>query len=143
VQQNVLEVALDYLAVGIDPELTTICLQSHLPALAELTLPKSERLRRAPSALRDEGLMLVAAVHVLTLSAMATAILYAAVHLRIAMAAHAAAHVHTVDRGPSHREHVWRQIERDRPLKRGRRIVRGYAALKLLQRVVGLKCARR
>jgi tryptophanyl-tRNA synthetase len=30
-------VALDYLAVGIDPELTTICVQSHLPALAELT----------------------------------------------------------------------------------------------------------
>ncbi len=38
VRHNVLEVALDYLAVGIDPELTTICLQSHLPALAELTL---------------------------------------------------------------------------------------------------------
>jgi len=34
----VLEVALDYLAVGIDPEKTTICLQSHLPVLAELTL---------------------------------------------------------------------------------------------------------
>jgi hypothetical protein len=32
-------------------------------------------------------------------------------------ASHAAAHVHTVDRGPSHREHVWRQIERGRPLK--------------------------
>jgi tryptophanyl-tRNA synthetase len=35
---NVLEVALDYLAVGIDPKQTTICVQSHLPVLAELTL---------------------------------------------------------------------------------------------------------
>jgi tryptophanyl-tRNA synthetase len=38
VQRNVLEVATDYLAVGIDPALTTICVQSALPALAELTL---------------------------------------------------------------------------------------------------------
>jgi tryptophanyl-tRNA synthetase len=38
IRSNVLEVALDYLAVGIDPNLTTICLQSALPALAELTL---------------------------------------------------------------------------------------------------------
>ncbi len=38
VRDNVLEVATDYLAVGIDPAKTTICLQSHLPALAELTL---------------------------------------------------------------------------------------------------------
>ncbi len=33
-----LEVAFDYLAVGIDPAETTICLQSALPALAELTM---------------------------------------------------------------------------------------------------------
>ncbi|BEV01198.1 tryptophan--tRNA ligase [Novosphingobium olei] len=38
VRRNVLEVALDYLAVGIDPDLSTICLQSALPALAELSL---------------------------------------------------------------------------------------------------------
>lgn len=38
VRRNVLEVALDYLAVGIDPDLTTICVQSALPALAELTM---------------------------------------------------------------------------------------------------------
>ncbi len=38
VQRNVLEVAFDYLAVGIDPAITTICVQSALPALAELTL---------------------------------------------------------------------------------------------------------
>jgi len=37
VRDNVLEVALDYLAVGIDPGKTTICLQSALPALAELS----------------------------------------------------------------------------------------------------------
>jgi tryptophanyl-tRNA synthetase len=37
VRRNVLEVALDYLAVGIDPAVTTICVQSGLPALAELT----------------------------------------------------------------------------------------------------------
>ncbi|WP_370677241.1 tryptophan--tRNA ligase [Pleomorphomonas sp. PLEO] len=38
VRRNVLEVAFDYLAVGIDPALTTICVQSALPALAELTM---------------------------------------------------------------------------------------------------------
>lgn len=38
VKRNIIEVALDYLAVGIDPAVTTICLQSALPALAELTL---------------------------------------------------------------------------------------------------------
>ena len=38
VRRNVLEVALDYLAVGIDPVKTTIAVQSALPALAELTL---------------------------------------------------------------------------------------------------------
>ena len=38
VRRNILEVALDYLAVGIDPALSTICLQSALPALAELTM---------------------------------------------------------------------------------------------------------
>lgn len=38
VRRNILEVACDYLAVGIDPTLTTICVQSALPALAELTM---------------------------------------------------------------------------------------------------------
>ncbi|WP_298884914.1 tryptophan--tRNA ligase [uncultured Bradyrhizobium sp.] len=38
VRDNVLEIATDYLAVGIDPNQSTICLQSHLPALADLTL---------------------------------------------------------------------------------------------------------
>ncbi len=35
---NILEVMADYLAVGIDPAHTTFCLQSSLPALAELTM---------------------------------------------------------------------------------------------------------
>lgn len=37
VRENVLEVALDYLAVGIDPAKTTIFIQSMIPALHELT----------------------------------------------------------------------------------------------------------
>src|SRR5215813_4446333 len=58
VQQYVLEVALDYLAVGIDPNQTTICVQSHLPALAELTLlylnfVTVSRLERTPT-IKDE-----------------------------------------------------------------------------------------
>jgi tryptophanyl-tRNA synthetase len=36
--RNVFEVTLDYLAAGIDPARTTICVQSALPALAELTM---------------------------------------------------------------------------------------------------------
>lgn len=38
ISHNILEVMADYLAVGIDPAKTTICLQSALPALAELTM---------------------------------------------------------------------------------------------------------
>ena len=38
VARHVTDVALDYLAVGIDPAKTTICVQSCLPALAELTM---------------------------------------------------------------------------------------------------------
>jgi tryptophanyl-tRNA synthetase len=37
-RENVLEVLLDYLAVGIDPELTTIFIQSMIPQIAELTI---------------------------------------------------------------------------------------------------------
>ena len=54
VRANVLEVVLDYLAVGIDPARTTIALQSGLPALAELTvlylnLVTVSRLERNPT----------------------------------------------------------------------------------------------
>jgi tryptophanyl-tRNA synthetase len=58
VSRNILEIATDYLAVGIDPDLTTICLQSHLPALADLTLLYMNfvtvaRLERNPT-IKDE-----------------------------------------------------------------------------------------
>lgn len=54
VSSNILNVVADYLAVGIDPSLTTICLQSHIPALAELTMYYSNvvsiaRLERNPT----------------------------------------------------------------------------------------------
>ena len=54
VRQNVLEVALDYLAVGIDPQKTTIFIQSLIPEIAELTifylnLVTVNRLRRNPT----------------------------------------------------------------------------------------------
>jgi len=54
VMQHVPEVALDYLAVGIDPAQTTIAVQSRLPALAELTvlylnLVTVARLERNPT----------------------------------------------------------------------------------------------
>ncbi|MGG7568305.1 tryptophan--tRNA ligase [Rhodovulum sp. DZ06] len=56
--RNVLEVAMDYLAVGIDPARSTICLQSHLPALAELSMlylnfVTVARLERNPT-IKDE-----------------------------------------------------------------------------------------
>lgn len=38
IRDNILEVALDYLAVGIDPHQTTIFIQSMVPALSELTM---------------------------------------------------------------------------------------------------------
>lgn len=58
VKRSVMEVALDYLAVGIDPARTTICLQSHLPALAELSMlylnfVTVSRLERNPT-IKDE-----------------------------------------------------------------------------------------
>ncbi|MCT4612636.1 MAG: tryptophan--tRNA ligase [Clostridia bacterium] len=51
---NVLEVAKDYLAAGLDPAKTTICIQSQLPAIAELTmyymnLVTMSRLMRNPT----------------------------------------------------------------------------------------------
>src|SRR5262249_23589756 len=38
VRENILQVALDYLAVGIDPTKTTVFIQSLIPALFELTI---------------------------------------------------------------------------------------------------------
>lgn len=58
VRANVLQVALDYLAVGIDPALTTIFIQSCIPEIAELTifylnLVTVARLERNPT-VKDE-----------------------------------------------------------------------------------------
>ncbi len=54
VSSNILNVVADYLAVGIDPLKSTICLQSALPALAELSmyyanLVSVSRLERNPT----------------------------------------------------------------------------------------------
>ncbi|MGF1758565.1 tryptophan--tRNA ligase [Photobacterium sagamiensis] len=54
VSSNILNVVADYLAVGIDPAKTTICLQSAIPALSELTMYYSNlvsiaRLERNPT----------------------------------------------------------------------------------------------
>lgn len=54
VRDNVLEVALDYLAVGIDPTKTTLFIQSMIPHIAELAviylnLVTVNRLRRNPT----------------------------------------------------------------------------------------------
>ncbi len=38
ITENVFEVAKDYLSVGIDPEITTILIQSQIPEIAELTV---------------------------------------------------------------------------------------------------------
>ena len=54
VRQNVIEVALDYLACGIDPEKSTIFIQSQIPELCELSfyfmdLVTVSRLQRNPT----------------------------------------------------------------------------------------------
>ncbi|MBO4120495.1 tryptophan--tRNA ligase [Cupriavidus gilardii] len=54
VTENVVEVALDYLAVGIDPDKSTLFIQSQVPELAELTqyllnLVTVSRLERNPT----------------------------------------------------------------------------------------------
>lgn len=64
VRENVLQVALDYLAVGIDPHKTTIFIQSLLPQLPELTmyylnLVTWNRLKHNPTVkqeIKDKGL---------------------------------------------------------------------------------------
>jgi len=54
IADHIFDVALDYLAIGIDPEKTTIAVQSQLPALADLTvlylnLVTVSRLERNPT----------------------------------------------------------------------------------------------
>ena len=54
IRDNIIEVALDYLSVGLDPEKTCIFVQSQIPALSELTmyymnLVSLARLKRNPT----------------------------------------------------------------------------------------------
>ena len=54
VRQNVIEVALDYLSVGLDPQKSTLFIQSQIPELCELTfyfmdLVSVSRLQRNPT----------------------------------------------------------------------------------------------
>ena len=54
IRDNIIEVALDYLSVGIDPAKSTICIQSALPALHALSfyylnLVTTQRLSRNPT----------------------------------------------------------------------------------------------
>ncbi len=61
VRQNVIEVALDYLACGLDPAKTTIYIQSQIPELCELTfyfmdLVSVSRLQRNPTVKTEIGM---------------------------------------------------------------------------------------
>ena len=54
IRENIMEVALDYLSVGIDPEKSTIFIQSHISELTELSfyymnLVTVSRLQRNPT----------------------------------------------------------------------------------------------
>ena len=54
VRQNIIEVALDYLSCGLDPEKTTLLIQSQIPELCELSfyymnLVTVSRLQRNPT----------------------------------------------------------------------------------------------
>ena len=54
VRQNILEVALDYLSAGLDPEKSTIFIQSMVPELYEMTayymdIVTVSRLQRIPT----------------------------------------------------------------------------------------------
>ncbi len=61
---NIRELVIDYLAVGIDPEKTTIYLQSLIPEVTELflyfsmlvTVPRAQRIPTLKDAMRDHGL---------------------------------------------------------------------------------------
>lgn len=61
IRDNIIEVALDYLSVGIDPKKTTILIQSQIPELTELTfyymdLVTLSRLERNPTVKTEIGL---------------------------------------------------------------------------------------
>ncbi|HEY8732537.1 MAG TPA: tryptophan--tRNA ligase [Candidatus Limnocylindria bacterium] len=62
--RNIRELVIDYLAVGIDPEKTTIYLQSKIPEVTELflyfamlvTVPRAQRIPTLKDQMRDHGL---------------------------------------------------------------------------------------
>lgn len=64
VKENVFDVALDYLAAGIDPKRSTMFIQSEIPAIAELTIffsmlvpyPRVMRNPTIKDEIRDKGL---------------------------------------------------------------------------------------
>ena len=61
VRKNIINVALDYLSAGIDPEKTTILIQSQIPELTELTfyyanLVTVARLQRNPTVKSELGM---------------------------------------------------------------------------------------
>ena len=61
IRDNVIEVMLDYLSIGLDPNKVTFCVQSALPALPELTayymnLVTLQRLLRNPTVKSEIGL---------------------------------------------------------------------------------------
>ena len=61
VRQNVIEVALDYLAAGLDPNKVTIFIQSQIPELCELSfyfmdLVSVSRLQRNPTVKTEIGM---------------------------------------------------------------------------------------
>lgn len=64
IHESVMDITMDYLAAGIDPKESTICLQSEIPAISELTfffsmLVSYPRLMRNPTIkdeIRDKGL---------------------------------------------------------------------------------------
>ncbi len=61
VRENIMEVAIDYLSCGIDPEKTTILIQSQIPELTELTFYYADlvtvaRLQRNPTVKTEVGM---------------------------------------------------------------------------------------
>ena len=61
IRKNIIEVVIDYLSVGLDPNKVTICVQSALPVLCELTTYYSNlvtiaRLERNPTVKTEIGL---------------------------------------------------------------------------------------
>lgn len=61
IRDNIIEVALDYLSIGIDPDKTSICIQSGIPALHALTfyymnLVTTQRLSRNPTVKNEMAL---------------------------------------------------------------------------------------